>query len=64
MLRLMAFDPRNPIEKALSLKDAMSDLMARFPELNLLRVKPRWADLTDAGPGVGVSNFCRNCSSI
>lgn len=23
----------------------------------MLPVKPNWADLTDAGPGVGVSNF-------
>ena len=26
-------------------------------KLKLPRIKPRWADLTDAGPGVGVSNF-------
>ena len=26
-------------------------------ELELPKVKPRWADLTDAGPGVGISNF-------
>ena len=26
-------------------------------KLQLPRIKPRWADLTDAGPGVGVSNF-------
>ena len=26
-------------------------------ELNLPPVKPNWADLTDAGPGVGVSNY-------
>ncbi len=28
-----------------------------FTELYLPLVKPRWADLTDTGPGVGVSNF-------
>ena len=26
-------------------------------DLCLPPVKPRWADLTDAGPGVGVSNY-------
>ena len=31
--------------------------MKFFENLKLPKVKPRWADLTDAGPGVGVSNY-------
>lgn len=33
-----------------------SELLRKVNLLNLPRVKPIWVDLTDAGPGVGVSN--------
>ena len=32
-------------------------ILDHIVELNLPPVKPNWADLTDAGPGVGVSNY-------
>ena len=32
-------------------------LLEKLAELKLPPVKPRWADFTDAGPGVGCSNF-------
>jgi hypothetical protein len=33
------------------------DLLEILEDLKLPIVRPRWCDLTDAGPGVGVSNF-------
>ncbi|CAB4000377.1 nuclease HARBI1 [Paramuricea clavata] len=33
------------------------ELLLTLAELKLPIVQPRWCDLTDAGPGVGVSNF-------
>ncbi|CAB4042502.1 Transient receptor potential cation channel subfamily A member 1 [Paramuricea clavata] len=33
------------------------DILMIIKDLQLPTVKPRWCDLTDAGPGVGVSNF-------
>ena len=33
------------------------DILTTIQNLELPSVKPRWCDLTDAGPGVGVSNF-------
>ena len=33
------------------------DILTTIKDLQLPSVKPRWCDLTDAGPGVGVSNF-------
>ena len=33
------------------------DTIALIKDLKLPVVKPRWCDLTDAGPGVGISNF-------
>lgn len=38
------------------LKDVCTQVFETFADLQLPKVKPRWADLTDAGPGVGVSN--------
>lgn len=32
-------------------------ILEHIAELNFPPVKPNWADLTDAGPGVGVSNY-------
>lgn len=34
-----------------------NQILDHIAELNLPPVKPNWADLTDAGPGVGVSNY-------
>ena len=34
-----------------------NEILAFIKRLDLPAVKPRWADVTDAGPGVGVSNF-------
>ena len=39
------------------LKDTSNELFDIFDNLKLPKVKPKWADLTDAGPGVGVSNY-------
>ena len=33
------------------------NILVTIENLQLPIVKPRWCDLTDAGPGVGVSNF-------
>lgn len=33
-----------------------SEILGELHQLNLPKVKPIWVDLTDAGPGVGVSN--------
>lgn len=38
-------------------KDTSTSLFEIFENLKLPKVKPNWADLTDAGPGVGVSNY-------
>ena len=38
-------------------KDTSTSLFEIFENLKLPKVKPKWADLTDAGPGVGVSNY-------
>lgn len=57
VLQTTTFIPEEAIKIALALKEFMTNTRKIFIELNLPRVKPRWADLTDAGPGVGVSNF-------
>ena len=57
VLQTTTFIPEEAIKIALALKEFMNNTRKIFIELNLPRVKPRWADLTDAGPGVGVSNF-------
>ena len=38
-------------------KDTSTSRFEIFENLKLPKVKPKWADLTDAGPGVGVSNY-------
>ncbi|CAH3023183.1 unnamed protein product [Porites evermanni] len=38
-------------------KVSSTSLFEIFENLKLPKVKPKWADLTDAGPGVGVSNY-------
>jgi len=39
------------------MNDTSNEIFDIFDNLKLPKVKPRWADLTDAGPGVGVSNY-------
>lgn len=34
----------------------LKQLLSQISELKLPIIKPRWLDLTDAGPGVAVSN--------
>ena len=38
-------------------KDTSTSLFEIFENLKFPKVKPKWTDLTDAGPGVGVSNY-------
>ena len=45
------------VHVCVELKSKSSDLLDILDELNLPKVKPRIAYLTDAGPAVGVSNF-------
>ena len=57
VLQTTTLIPEEAIKIALTLKEFMTNTRKIFIQLNLLRVKPRWANLTNAGPGVGVSNF-------
>ena len=47
-------DPGEKIERCLH---GCKKLLECLEDLELPRVKPRWCDLSDAGPGVGVSNL-------
>ena len=38
-------------------QSSCGDIVSIMRELKLPLVKPKWCDLTDAGPGVGISNF-------
>ena len=51
------FVPDEAVNIVLTLKELMYNTRGIFTELSLPLVKLRWAELTDAGPGVGVSNF-------
>ena len=44
-------------EKCLKISKVCEHGLKVLEDLCLPPVKPRWADLTDAGPGVGVSNY-------
>ena len=45
------------VESILKVSNACKQGLEIVSDLCLSLVKPRWADLTDAGPGVGVSNY-------
>ena len=45
------------VESILKVSNACKQGLEIISDLCLPPVKPRWADLTDAGPGVGVSNY-------
>ena len=45
------------LQSSQDIATAFAALCTNLQTIKLPEVKPRWADLTDAGPGVGVSNF-------
>ena len=45
-----------PVKMFTDLENSCQELSALFGEFSLAAVKPKWADFTDAGPGVGVTN--------
>ena len=47
------------VQSILKVSRACKQCLEIVSDLCLPPVKPRWADLTDAGPGVGVSNSRR-----
>ena len=62
--KLESDEYENEDEKEADILQSSQDIATTFAALctnlqtiKLPEVKPRWADLTDAGPGVGVSNF-------
>lgn len=57
VLKEIPFDREEFITKVKQLTRKCNDLLSVLEELKLPPVKPRYGELTDAGPGQGVNNF-------